>query len=287
MMNSREADKSRDLHGRPHIGLTAHVVQGNALRITRAHLDRTAFILVDRGIKSVSCASCKPVRAEPGQAILLHGGQTVDFTNTIESGGVYEARWLLFENALILDEGYQREARKLSGGTDKPAFARVIRRMAPAFRTSFETARAALSPHELPDAIARMRVLEVMYWLLEHGMALRPQNGQPGVAARIRHLVSGKLEHEWSCGFVGEQLSMSQATLRRRLSSEGTSLTELLVDIRMAAALAMLQATTRPVADIALSVGYESPSRFSVRFRERFGFPPSAVRGHHRPAKTI
>ncbi|MRW90896.1 helix-turn-helix domain-containing protein [Duganella sp. FT80W] len=34
-----------------------------------------------------------------------------------------------------------------------------------------------------------------------------------------------------------------------------------------------------PVARIALMVGYASPSRFAVRFRQRFGFTPTAVRG--------
>jgi AraC-like DNA-binding protein len=46
----------------------------------------------------------------------------------------------------------------------------------------------------------------------------------------------------------------------------------------MASALTLLQATSRPVAEIALAVGYASPSRFAVRFRHRFGFSPSAVR---------
>jgi AraC-like DNA-binding protein len=59
-------------------------------------------------------------------------------------------------------------------------------------------------------------------------------------------------------------------------------LTDLLADARMATALTLLQATTQSVSQIALSVGDESPSRFAVRFRHRFGFAPTAVRGHDR-----
>ena len=40
----------------------------------------------------------------------------------------------------------------------------------------------------------------------------------------------------------------------------------------------LLQATDKPVAEIALDVGYGSPSRFAGRFRKRFGHPPHAVR---------
>ena len=37
---------------------------------------------------------------------------------------------------------------------------------------------------------------------------------------------------------------------------------------------------------IALEVGYESASRFAIRFRERFGFPPTAIRGHARADRS-
>ena len=82
----------------------------------------------------------------------------------------------------------------------------------------------------------------------------------------------------WTYAALGEALAMSEATLRRRLASEGTSLSALLSDVRMSAALVLLQATERPVAEIALDVGYQSPSRFAARFRERFGYPPAAAR---------
>ena len=52
----------------------------------------------------------------------------------------------------------------------------------------------------------------------------------------------------------------------------------LLTDVRMTRALTLLQVTPWPVAQIAGAVGYESPSRFAARFKERFGFAPSAVR---------
>jgi AraC-like DNA-binding protein len=44
----------------------------------------------------------------------------------------------------------------------------------------------------------------------------------------------------------------------------------------------LLQSTDQAVNRIALDVGYESPSRFANRFRERFGFAPTAIRGHAR-----
>jgi AraC-like DNA-binding protein len=46
----------------------------------------------------------------------------------------------------------------------------------------------------------------------------------------------------------------------------------------MTTALTLLQVTDRPVAEIAYQVGYQSASRFSDRFKRRFGFSPVAVR---------
>lgn len=93
--------------------------------------------------------------------------------------------------------------------------------------------------------------------------------------------MAGRLDADWTAARVAGALAQSEATLRRRLAVEGTSLTELLGDTRMAMALTLLQTTTQPVAHIAAEVGYESPSRFSARFRQRFGFSPTSVRNRH------
>ena len=95
-------------------------------------------------------------------------------------------------------------------------------------------------------------------------------------------MLSAQLDAEWSSDAIARSLAMSEATLRRRLAAEGVTLRELIADVRMASALVLLQATSRPVSEIASAVGYDSPSRFAVRFRDRFGFAPTAVRGHAR-----
>nr|WP_281068750.1 helix-turn-helix transcriptional regulator [Ramlibacter agri] len=121
-----------------------------------------------------------------------------------------------------------------------------------------------------------------MHWLLELGIVFQSRSPQSAVSVAVRDLVANRLDAAWTTQGVASELAMSEATCRRRLAAEGTTFAELLVDARMSAALTLLQATTRPVSDIALQVGYESPSRFAVRFRERFGFAPTQVRGHER-----
>ena len=66
--------------------------------------------------------------------------------------------------------------------------------------------------------------------------------------------------------------------LQRRLAQEGETVSQCLRDVRLETALVLLQSSTLQVSEIAARCGYESHSRFSAAFRERFGFPPSQLR---------
>jgi AraC-like DNA-binding protein len=272
---------ARAIHVRQGVGVAAHVLQGRELEILRIRVEQPALILVDRGIKTVRTERGVRVRALPGQAIILDANQTVDFTNSVTDGAHYEARWLLFDRPLLDDPYYLDRAAHAAAVGQSPA--RLLSQVGENLAVAFESARQALaSGARIPDAVVRQRMLEVMHWLLEEGVVLPNPPANPGVSVKVRTLVAGSLDGDWTAGRVAGELALSEATLRRRLAAEKTSLTELLTDARMATALTLLQATTQPVADIALSVGYESPSRFAVRFRQRFGFAPTAVRGHER-----
>ncbi len=70
---------------------------------------------------------------------------------------------------------------------------------------------------------------------------------------------------------MSSAIGVSEATLRRKLATAGTSLTDIIADVRMTRAASLLQATELPINRVALEVGYESASKFAARFRERFG----------------
>lgn len=271
----------REIHARAGIGAAAHILQGQGLKALRVHVGQAALILVDQGIKTVRPERGGSVRAMPGQALVLAANQTVDFTNTVLRGSVYEARWLLFDAALLGDACYLERASQV----ERDAPAHLLPHVSDNLAVAFERAGQALRPElSIPAPVARQRLLEVLHWLLEDGIALRPASAGSRVADRVRAMIGPQLDADWTSKRVAVELALSEATLRRRLAAEGTTLTELLVDARMSTALTMLQATTHPVADIALSVGYESASRFAVRFRQRFGFAPTTLRGHDRAA---
>ena len=277
------AGLARTLHARPAVGMAAHVMQGEGLEIVRIRVERPALIRVDRGIKTVKPERGPAVRVLPGQGVLLAGGQTVDFHNRITDGERYEARWLMFGGTVLADAYYLAAAERASPADAAIAPARALRHVPAGLEEAFDRARSSLAPDpSRPDAVVRQQLLEVAHWLLAEGLVLRVPQDDARISGRIRAMLSTQLDGDWSSPAIANALAMSEATLRRRLAAEGVTLRELIADVRMASALILLQATSRQVSDIALAVGYDSPSRFAVRFRDRFGFAPTAVRGHAR-----
>ncbi|PWJ54175.1 AraC-type DNA-binding protein [Quadrisphaera granulorum] len=135
----------------------------------------------------------------------------------------------------------------------------------------------SVADERVSDARARYRILDLLLALAERGHTFRPP-GEPTTADRVRELVADAPELRWTAPQAGRALSVSEATLRRHLAREGTSFEALLLDVRMHHAVMLLQTTGWSLSHIAQACGYLSRSRFSERFRQRFGTSPVAVR---------
>ena len=98
--------------------------------------------------------------------------------------------------------------------------------------------------------------------------------------ARIQAVVESHLEdEEFDSAALARGLGMSRATLYRRLGETlGHSAMALIRGLRIERAAALLRSGRESVSEIAYSVGFRSPSRFSACFRERFGVSPSEFR---------
>jgi len=74
----------------------------------------------------------------------------------------------------------------------------------------------------------------------------------------------------------GDKLSIDPKTIQRRFAREtGMTFGQWRQQARLLAALERLAAGQK-VVDVALEMGYESPSAFATMFRRQFGIPPSA-----------
>jgi AraC-like DNA-binding protein len=74
------------------------------------------------------------------------------------------------------------------------------------------------------------------------------------------------------------QLAMSESTLRRKLKSEGTNVQNIKDHARLGLALHLLQTSNHSIGVVAEQCGYQSQSRFTQRFKKRFGLTPSELR---------
>lgn len=257
------------------VGAAGVILQQQELEFKRLFIENPVLIYVERGIKAVRWSGGEYlIRA--GEAIAVAGGQSLDITNRLAEDGSYRAYWLVWDDALIATQADAhpelaiiRQAQPMTTGTQE-------------FRAALQRAIQAVEDERIPGSIASHRLHEILLWIGMHGCRFE-QSTALTTTVKVRRLIGQDLAREWNAPSVASVFAMSEATLRRKLADEGTSLSQILVDARMSFALQLLQSTTQPVVQIALSVGYQTPSQFAVRFRDRFGFPPTAIRGHRRP----
>ena len=92
---------------------------------------------------------------------------------------------------------------------------------------------------------------------------------------------------ELDIGGLAALAGISQSQLERRfLQLLGTSPGEYILRVRVSASRALLEATDRTIADIALTVGFYDHSHFTRTFKRMMSCSPKAYRDHHRQQPT-
>lgn len=261
---------------RPGVGTAGIVLQQGNLEFKRLYIENPVLIYVERGSKTVRWPGGEYL-IRPGEAVAVAGGQSLDITNRLAPDGSYRAHWLVWDETLI------ESTAESNAHLAVIQYAHPITRDTASFAASLQRAIEAVEDNTVPTLIARHRLQELLVWIGVNGGRLE-QSRTPTMAVKVRRLIASDLANDWSAHAVASAFAISEATLRRRLAEESTTFSALLIDARMTLALQLLQSSPQTVMQIALCVGYQTPSQFAVRFRDRFGFPPTAVRGHRRGA---
>ncbi len=250
------------------IAVHCSILQASTGSFRHFLIDQPALIHVKNGWKRIVTNEAD-VTAVPGEAIFLPQGLECTVINGAEENGSYHSDAYVFSSALV---AFYADAAAHS--TNEAI------RIEPdsGFLNALERARLAIAGKDAAsDDIHRHIVGELLIRLQALGIGLLP-DPRENLCLRIRGLIRTEPAREWPAGSVAGALGMSEATLRRRLSQVGTSLTDIIADVRMTTALALLQATELPINRVALDVGYESASKFAARFRARFGLSPRDIR---------
>lgn len=261
----------------PGIGASAHLIQHTELRFLSLYFEHTHLFLIQQGQTRIRWQQ-REVVAHAGELLIVDGGLTADVINSLSDSGVFSCQ-LLICDPLLFDT--------LPNAPTVPPpipFTGVTTRtkLPSPFLHSFETTSLALTLRDrFPQMIIRHKMCEILLWLAHLGIHFAHKEAND-LTQQVRRLLATDPHRIWTAAEVAENLMMSEVVLRRKLSAEDTALRSLMIDVRMSRALILLQATDWPISAIAHYVGYESSSRFAERFRKRFGFAPTAIRGHQR-----
>ena len=202
----------------------------------------------------------------------IAAGTKCEVLNETEHGQ-FESTWIVCDEQLIANFFEERSASK------KINDALAVKGLGSEFSRSFELAVEAIKDQEkLPQGVAQNRVRELLVWLGSLGYVFEPERSVD-LQRRLRLMIGSDLKKQWRATEIAASLAMSEASLRRKLAEQGQTFNQILIDVRMSTALTLLQVTDQAISEVAYSVGYESASRFAVRFKKRFGFSPRAVRG--------
>ncbi len=237
-------------------------------------IQQPLLVLVTTGRKIIALGERK-VEVLPGQLLLLPGGCEVEVGNYPDADS---------QHYLGLAVGFPDASRDL--------FRRSYGHEVP---TDMQPLWCAPAPaelvvamgqwvewcihHDLDPAIARHRQVEMLLLLARAGIAGNLLlDRQAPWRERVAQLLALDPARDWDAPMVCRRLGIGESTLRRRLQEEGSGLRAVLEETRLVAGLALLQETCWPIGQVADAVGYRSQSRFSERFKRRFGLTPTELK---------
>lgn len=264
----------------PGIGTSSLLIQHSELVTSDIFIDKPELILILQG-HSTLYHGLQETRINSGEMLVVNSGHFVSITNAPSDEGIFSCAIMEWDNSLFGD--FRLHASLLEGALSAVEDIRVIPHIPPAFKQSFTDTHHSMMWHKsLPPTIARHRMIEQLLWLSHMGISYSRQHSE-SVTQQVRDVLVNNLHKSFTAAEVAKKLMMNEVMLRRRLATENSVLRNLMIDVRMTHALRLLQCTDLAISHIAHQVGYESSSRFAERFRKRFGFAPTSIRGHLRP----
>jgi AraC-like DNA-binding protein len=242
------------------------------------HVVRTATVRDDlvgwvlAGHKQL-CTPLGATRFSSGHAFMIPRSTQWDMRNEPVPGGHYQARLISFAPQLV--ELFHERFGQFAATPAVQGCAGTV--ADEAFTATFNHAATALQEPDASDAVRQHRALEVLLLLAERGLVFAPVR-ELSWTDRVHRLVGQRPHAPWTVDDVARAFHLSASTLQRRLADEGTGVSQCVREVRLEAAMALLQGSSLQVSEISARCGYESHSRFSAAFRKRFGFAPSHLR---------
>ncbi|MGO5091227.1 helix-turn-helix domain-containing protein [Clostridium sp. LCP25S3_F10] len=139
-------------------------------------------------------------------------------------------------------------------------------------------------PESVQKAYFKLKVLELLVFLniidvSKKGQGEYYSQQQVETIKQIKKLITEDFKHRYTIQELAKKYCISQTTLKTYFKGiYGTSMATYMKEYRMKQAAVMLRETSNSVADIAISVAYQSQSKFAASFKEIMGISPFEYR---------
>ena len=229
------------------------------------------LLIVTSGHLTLECAHSTWELADPHTLMVVAKNAITDIQKTPESNtSAFTSVFLTFAPSLLM-EFHQRYGHTLTPA-DAVTDCKTVE-LDEDLHDALQFCLRGIHSRAVSDTQKSNRLMGLLLALQERGLVFaRPS--APGLTERLTQLLTRSPEHPWTAAQAGRELAVSEATLRRRLAEEGISFSAMLIEIRMHHAMMLLQTTHFSLSQIADACGYRAVSRFSMRFKSRFGFTP-------------
>ncbi|MGZ2260030.1 helix-turn-helix transcriptional regulator [Roseobacter sp. A03A-229] len=247
------------------------ISQATTAIFTDLYFRQTFLFFIERGSKLVSDPVHGDLVGEAGDLMIFPAGAMVTMINRPLMNQSYKATGVSYTRALT-EIVFPRRVQP-----SKPPTVRVLRADEHAPARILRLLRDTLTEHDLPQSIRESRMLEPLVWLKDAQIDV-PTQGEDSPVSQVRRIIDADLSYPWRASDVASELAMSEASMRRLLSSTGQGFARILQNSRLERGLTLLQTTQEQVSSIALDCGFKTPSHFADAFRQRFGIKPKDIR---------
>ncbi|VAW66183.1 Transcriptional regulator, AraC family [hydrothermal vent metagenome] len=130
-----------------------------------------------------------------------------------------------------------------------------------------------------PEVIWNIRRKELIHLLCFYGYHdIISMISKPRINHQLIDVFKKDPSTRWDIKRMSKKLAMSESTLRRKLKLEGTGFRDLNTQVRLAHGMHLIQTTDDSISVISEKCGYQSQSRFTEGFKNRFGTTPGKLR---------
>jgi AraC-like DNA-binding protein len=116
------------------------------------------------------------------------------------------------------------------------------------------------------------------FLLVQCQALLQQRHGENSVALTVRNCILSRIDEGSAMEAIASELCVSLRTLRRQLSSEGTSFRALMDEVRETLAIQLIQETAMTMEQISIRLGYSDTANFFHAFKRWTGRTPKQYR---------